>query len=104
MEQAAKPHSKLRIAIMIVAGVELLSWLPFLPNVLSTPWSEYPSGVPLLYLLTILVVFPALALAGLGLAIKRQRLRLAAGLVAVQPIALVLSAIAFGIGVMMHGF
>ena len=55
-------------------------------------------------MLSILLVFPVLAATGGVLAIRGQRLRLAAILVSIQPFIWLLTVIAFAIGVARHGF
>jgi len=58
----------LRVAILIVASLELMSAVTYLPY-LMTSWAELPkAGFLGLYLLFRILVFPALAMAALVLA------------------------------------
>jgi hypothetical protein len=77
----------------------------YLPSLFLRPLSEIPTGgVPGLLMLCILVVFPVLAASAAVLAIRGQRLRIAAVLVSVQPFIWLLTVIGFAIGVANYGF
>ena len=94
-----------RIAILVVAVLELINWLFYLPSLFTHPLSDIPTqGWQGALMLAILLVFPVLAAIGGVLAIRGQRLRLAAILVSIQPFVWLLTVIAFAIGVARHGF
>lgn len=92
-----------RVVIIALAVIELLYWLPFLPGLAREQWSYY-SAPALVLALFLVVVCPILAAAVLILAIRNQRLGLAGILVSVEPVAFVLSVLAFGIGGIVYGF
>jgi hypothetical protein len=103
MERTENRTAMLRGAVLVAACLELVTWLPFLPGLLVEDWSGYTRGA-LAYMIFLLAVCPLLAIAGLTLAIKNQRIGLAAILVSIQPIAFVISVVAFAVGVFKYGF
>jgi len=95
--------SWVRIVILIVASLELMSALTYLP-LLLTSWAQLPkAGFIGLYLLLRVLIFPALAAAAFVLAYRHQRLRLAALLATVQPAVFVFGLIVFYIALAIHG-
>jgi hypothetical protein len=104
--QTSKPNAWTwsRVTILVVAVLELLNWGAYLPSLFLRPLSEIPTdGVAGLLMLFILMVFPVLAASAAELAIRGQRLRIAAVLVGIQPLIWLLTVIGFAIGVTNYG-
>lgn len=78
--------SALRIVILVVASLELMSAVTYLPY-LMTSWAEMPkAGFIGLYLLFRILIFLAFAATAFVLAYRRRRLMLAAVLAALPPV------------------
>ncbi len=94
----------MRIAIFIATGLEIIAWVMRWPGLFASDLSGPFSPGYVAYLVVELLIFPALAIAALILAYRKERLRLAAVLAAIEPAFFFGGVILFWFGVARFGF
>jgi hypothetical protein len=93
---------RVRYAIMALGAVVIMTWLNYMPSVML--WGLEFSGIGAFETPAQVMVFPLLAASAIVLAVRNQRLKLAAVLVSLPTIFNLFGLIAFAIGVAIHGF
>ena len=93
---------RLRYAIMALGALVLMTWLNFMPSV-ARHGLDF-RGVSAFETPVRIIAFPLMAACAIALAARGQRLGLATLLVSIPTLYGVFAVIAFGIGVILHGF
>ncbi len=91
-------------AIVALALIGLLGWAGFLPVVIASPDGFPGSGIPGIYIFVKTVAVPLLAASSIVLALRGERLLLAAILAATPLTVSALGILAFAVGISVYGF
>jgi hypothetical protein len=93
---------RLRYAIIALGALVLMTWLNFMPSVARHGFDF--RGVSAFETPVRIIAFPLMAACAIALAARGQRLGIATMLVSIPTLYGVFAVIAFGIGVILHGF
>jgi hypothetical protein len=93
---------RLRYAIIALGALVLMTWLNFMPSVARHGFDF--RGVSAFETPVRIIAFPLMAACAIALAARGQRLGIATMLVSLPTLYGVFAVIAFGIGVILHGF
>ena len=94
---------RLRHTIVALATLSLLTWITELPSV-AIHGLELSASGPGLFLFGTRFIYPLIAVAAILLALRNERLPLAAALVSLPTILAWLTVVIFTIGIMIYGF
>lgn len=94
---------RLRPAIVALGILVLVAWAAELPSI-AIHGFEFSATVPGALLIAQRLVYPVLAVAAIGLALRTERLGLATLLVSLPAIIAIAAILAFAAAVMMYGF